>query len=119
MQDNQQQPLSGDPTLPGGENAPNGARRTSSKQVAANRRNALRSTGPRTAAGKRASKFNAVKHGLRAAEIVIPGHEDPAEFDAIVQEYLDEWQPEGRTEVTLVNDIALAEWKLRRLHRAE
>ena len=34
-------------------------------QIAANRRNALRSTGPRTASGKAQSKGNAFKHGLR------------------------------------------------------
>jgi hypothetical protein len=35
-------------------------------QIAANRRNATRSTGPRSAAGKARSRGNALKHGLRA-----------------------------------------------------
>src|ERR1039458_5272669 len=51
------------------ENGRNDDHRTSPKQVAANRRNAMRSTGPRTTEGKLASKFNATKHGLRASEI--------------------------------------------------
>ena len=38
----------------------------SDRQRAANRRNAQRSTGPRSAAGKRASRQNALRHGLTA-----------------------------------------------------
>ena len=93
--------------------------RTSAKQVAANGRNAMRSTGPQTAEGKLASKFNATKHGLRASEIVIPGHEDPLEFEALLQELWDDWTPEGRTESSLVTEIAVAQWRLRRAHSAE
>jgi hypothetical protein len=40
---------------------------TSDKRIAANRRNALRSTGPRTQDGKARSRLNAVKHGLAAS----------------------------------------------------
>ena len=40
---------------------------TSEKRIAANRRNALRSTGPRTPDGKSRSRLNAVKHGLSAS----------------------------------------------------
>lgn len=68
-------------------------RPTSSKQIEANRRNALRSTGPRTPEGKHASRLNAFKHGSRAEEIVIPGLEDPTEFDAILRELQEDWQP--------------------------
>ncbi len=101
------------------ENGQNNDHRTSPKQIAANRRNALRSTGPRTIEGKLASKFNATKHGLRASEIVIPGHEDPLEFEALLQKLMDDWTPEGHTEISLVNEIAIAQWRLRRAHRAE
>ena len=38
----------------------------SEKQIAANRANAKKSTGPRTAAGKSASSQNAFRHGLSA-----------------------------------------------------
>ncbi len=95
------------------------AQRTSPKQVAANRRNAMRSTGPRTTEGKLASKFNATKHGLRATEIVIPTQEDPLEFEALLEELWDEWMPVGRTEISLVTEIAIAQWRIRRAHRAE
>ena len=46
-------------------------------QIAANRLNVQKSTGPRTPEGKAASSSNALKHGMDAASIVIPG-EDPA-----------------------------------------
>ena len=49
------------------------------RQVAANRRNALRSTGPRTAAGKLASSQNALRHGLTARRAFVPD-EDAREF---------------------------------------
>jgi hypothetical protein len=45
-------------------------------QIAANRANAQKSTGPRTAEGKAASRLNALKHGLDAESLIIPG-EDP------------------------------------------
>lgn len=105
----------------GTENAGTSAapRRTSVRQIEANRRNALRSTGPTTPEGKLTSKFNATKHGLRASEIVISGQEDPLEFEALLQELSGDWTPEGRTENSLVTEVAIAQWRLRRAHRAE
>ena len=58
--------------------------RTSTNRIIANRRNATRSTGPRTDAGKARSRLNGLKHGLRAQVLVLPD-EDPAAF----QERLD------------------------------
>ena len=52
---------------------------TSQARIAANRCNAAKSTGPRTAEGKAIVAQNAVKHGLLAQEVVIKG-EDPQEF---------------------------------------
>jgi len=46
----------------------------SKKQIEANRRNAKQSTGPRTAAGKAKSKFNALKHGLHAYKAMLNGN---------------------------------------------
>ena len=44
----------------------------SERQIAANRRNAKKSSGPRSAEGKAASRRNALRHGLAVAIRVIP-----------------------------------------------
>ena len=52
----------------------------SAAKLEANRRNAQKSTGPRTQAGKDRSKMNAVTHGCRAETLVLP-EEDPQELE--------------------------------------
>jgi len=52
------------------------------KQIEANRRNAQKSTGPRTTEGKAASRGNAVKHGLTAEQIAIIPGEDAGAFNS-------------------------------------
>jgi len=66
------------------------ARPVSEKRLAANRANAQKSTGPRTAAGKGRSRFNAVKHGLTASVGLLPGENGMALHDlsAAVHAYL-------------------------------
>ena len=54
---------------------------TSPRQIAANRRNAAKSTGPRTDEGKHRSRSNAVRHGL-SAETVIGALEDAEDYKA-------------------------------------
>ena len=87
-------------------------------QIAANRANALKSTGPRSAEGKSASRFNALKHGMDAASIVIPG-EDPAEYEALAAHYLDEYHPQSPSESFHVDAMLRADWQKRRLQRVE
>ena len=77
----------------------------SENQVAANRRNAAKSTGPKTAQGKQVVRMNALKHGLRAERVVIPG-EDPEEFEALFQGLQEDWQPVGARENLLVERLA-------------
>ncbi len=84
-------------------------------QVDANRRNASRSTGPgRTDR----TRFNGLKHGLRAEQVVLPG-EDPAEFEAERQAWIDDWRPKSHTRAVLVERAAVASWRLRRAVRSE
>src|SRR5918999_1903169 len=84
------------------------------RQIRANRRNALKSTGPRTKAGKAASSRNALRHGLTAQQVVIEG-ENPARFDALRDRFTREFQPVGPMEQFLVERLAGLAWRLRRV----
>src|ERR1039457_5208343 len=79
-------------------------------QIAANRANAQMSTGPRSAEGKSASRFNALKHGIDAASIVIPG-EDPAEYDALAADYLSDFRPQSPSEFFHLETMLRADWQ--------
>ena len=87
-------------------------------QINANRANALKSTGPRSAEGKSASRFNALKHGIDAASVVIPG-EDPADYDALAAGYHRDFRPESPSEAFHVDTMLRADWQKRRLQRVE
>jgi hypothetical protein len=62
--------------------------------------------------------MNALKHGLTSRRVVL-AHENRAEFDALLKELLDESHPVGTLEFELVNDIAAALWRLRRVRGME
>ena len=87
-------------------------------QINANRANAQKSTGPRSAEGKSASRFNALKHGIDAASIVIPG-EDPADYDALTTHYQREFHPQTPSETFHAGTMLRADWQKRRLMRVE
>jgi hypothetical protein len=87
-------------------------------QIAANRENSARSTGPVTASGKAASSQNAFRHGLTSARIVLPG-EDPAEYDKLRESLLRQYIPANEVERTLVEELAAASWRLFRARRFE
>src|SRR4051794_26908923 len=55
-------------------------------QIEANRKDAQKSTGPRTKAGKAIARLNALKHGARARSVApVPPQEDPGELDAKIR----------------------------------
>src|SRR6266576_520724 len=88
------------------------------KQIEANRRNSLKSTGPKTPEGKQACKMNALRHGLRAATIVLPA-EKPEDFHQLCNDLETEWQPQSRTEHFYLEQMAVSQWKLARVEVAE
>lgn len=90
----------------------------SARQIAANRRNAQKSTGPRTPEGRAAVRYNALQHGL-CAEHNVMAYEDQAEFTHLLDSLYEEHQPEGYTENSLVAQMAAALWRLRRARRLE
>jgi hypothetical protein len=87
-------------------------------QIAANRTNAQRSTGPRTAAGKAVAGRNAHKHGLFAREVLAKG-EDRAGFAELGQRLRQALAPEGGLEEALCARIVGCLWRLRRIVRLE
>ena len=91
---------------------------SSLKQQQANRLNSRKSTGPRTAAGKAAVRFNALRSGIDAQSEVIPG-EDQTRLEALVSLYQERWNPQTPESQSLVDVCVHSDWLLRRLRRAE
>ncbi|MGA2216406.1 MAG: hypothetical protein ABSH31_24255, partial [Bryobacteraceae bacterium] len=90
----------------------------SQRQIQANRRNAQKSTGPRSLQGKAVSRFNALQTGIDAVRAVIPG-ESPDGLECLTKEYYHRWQPTLPEERVLVDSLIHDDWQLRRLRRAE
>ena len=80
--------------------------------------NALKCTGPRTSEGKAVSSRNALKHGLTATQVVIPG-ENQADFDQLLADLTADRKPEGELEIQLVGEIAACTWRLARARSRE
>ncbi len=90
----------------------------SQKQLDANRRNALKSTGPKTPQGKAAVRLNALQHGLHAQEFVLSS-EEQAEFDRTLAAFLDELRPNDPAGTALVRQIAEASCRIALLRAYE
>lgn len=90
----------------------------SEAQIAANRRNAEKSTGPKSARGKAAVGRNALSHGL-TAERVICFDESEADFAAFEEGLRAALDPADPVEAQLAERIALCAWRLRRAYRVE
>jgi hypothetical protein len=86
---------------------------TSFRQIEANRRNAVRSTGPSTEEGKRRSRRNAIRHGL-CAETVIEIVEDVEDYRAFEAAIIADYDTQTAVERELVLRLASLLWRLRR-----
>ena len=91
---------------------------TSQTRIDANRRNAQKSTGPRTEAGKATSRWNALKHGLASPELILFDETEEA-FEDFYAELRAAHAPVDAAEAAVVERIAAAHWRLRRVWRAE
>jgi hypothetical protein len=97
----------------------------SSKKSATARANGAKSHGPTTAAGLARSSQNALRHGLatRAAALptvsVVLDDESPADFQRLLDSYLDQFAPTSPIEVELIETMVSARWRLRRLANIE
>ena len=90
----------------------------SERRIEANRRNAQRSTGPRTLAGKTRSSINALRHGI-TGQVSIMNEEDRGAHDKFCQELIDRFQPDGPLELQFASLIAEDFWRLQRIRAVE
>jgi len=93
-------------------------RLTSQKRIDANRRNALRSTGPKSLQGKARVARNAVKHGLCATHVCLP-EECKATFETHQREIEEELHPRTTFQRILCSQIVNLSWQLRKLPEAQ
>ena len=88
------------------------------KQLAANRRNAQKSTGPRTSAGQEKVSQNSRTHGLCGAFTVLES-ENQAQYDDLLERYLQAEQPADDVERELVAKMARHTWMSERAVRLQ
>lgn len=91
---------------------------SSERQIAANRANASKSTGPRTQAGKDRSRMNALKHGLTAYHNILPT-ESEAEYLQLRDAYWEDLDPATPLEAFFVERLIAAAWRLTRAGNLE
>ena len=89
---------------------------TSAKQRKASQRNGRKSRGPTTAEGKTHSRMNALKHGLDAQTLILPG-EDDAVFRARLDAWRADFPPRNSQEDNLIEQAARLSWQLDRADR--
>jgi hypothetical protein len=90
----------------------------SERQLAANRANAQKSTGPASEAGKSVSKYNSLRHGLNSFLVCLPSEEKEM-YEDIRAEYHAYFHPDNIVTRGMVDDLASTRWRLLRIIRAE
>lgn len=89
------------------------------RKAEANKKNAQKSTGPRSAAGKKKSSLNSMKHGLTAAGPAVLTGESETDFRATWTGFHEDWSPVGDAEVFLVGQLVHYAWRMKRAQRVE
>jgi hypothetical protein len=88
------------------------------KQRSANRRNAKKSTGPKSPEGKAVSCMNRLSDGLYSSALILPG-ENRAHFEAILRENRDLYQPQDASHHQLVDQLTATQWRMLRVELIE
>src|SRR3984885_14055201 len=91
---------------------------TSEKQIEANRANAQHSSGPKTDAGRKRSRMNALRHGL-TGQVTTMTEEDRAAHDVLSKALIQDLAPEGAMEIQLAQRVATDSWRLNRISAVE
>jgi hypothetical protein len=87
-------------------------------QYAANRLNAVKSTGPASPKGKSRSSLNALRHGLTARVVVLPS-EDMNAYQALSSEIVDSLDPQTPLERQYAQTVADNQWRINRIRSIE
>ena len=87
-------------------------------QQEASRQNGSKSRGPITDIGQQRSRMNALKHGLCADSVLLPG-EDETECQELIEQYEQHYRPVTSLELARVREMALCDWRLRRTTEIE
>ena len=88
------------------------------RQIKANRNNALKSTGPKSAVGKTISSRNSIQHGFYATTVLLPD-DDRDEFLRMGRSLAFAYAPSGVLELEQVRTIIETRWQLRRANLAD
>ena len=88
------------------------------RQIEANRRNAAKSTGPRSVEGKAASRMNALKSGIDAESTIIIG-EDPEALAQLTESFYRDYHPQTAMECALLDNVIRDTWLLTRFFRID
>jgi hypothetical protein len=91
---------------------------SSLRRILASQANGRLSRGPKTPEGKLRSSKNAAFHGLSANSALLSG-EDRERFNQLHQSFLETFAPASDAEALLIEQMAVAQWKLRRLWSME
>lgn len=80
--------------------------------------NVKKSTGPTSEAGKKITSKNALKTGVYSKSLILPG-EDEKEFQQLVEQFMQDFQPADIVEFEIIRDLAGLAWKKIRLENLE
>ncbi len=78
------------------------------------RKNGAQAAGTKSPEGIKKSSMNALRHGLTGKALVLT-NESESQFNALMQSYIDRFQPEDDVEMDLIDQIVAAQWRLRRI----
>ena len=94
----------------------------SKKQQIANKKNAQKSTGPKSDSGKAVASKNALKHGITSRDVIINTprlKENPVDYELLVESLISELDPQSLFQKCLVEKLANCLWRHRRVVIAE
>ena len=98
---------------------------SSDRKSEAARINGAKSHGPVTPEGQRPrpegrarSSQNSIRHGLAAKSVVLPS-ESREQFQLLLDSHIDEFEPQSEVEMEMVEALAVARWRLRRVWTLE